>query len=375
MANRKTRTPKQVSSTAICPTASELIAAVADELHQTMRAYAADPWWFFGQDKQARAKGQEEGWHQDLFLGQAPTLAATIRVDTYEFGEPPTVSLDLLEPHDPKHAWVTTCIDFGNGPAARHPKITQTSRPWQPTDKANRQITVRIGLEGEGEPYGTLGLPPLKAMPEGERLFWLRGARKVLAKEPTRGDKLWWIDPTRTPVEVTRFTLIFYLFQAEMIDLEQHPEIREWLMTFLYRRTEPGTMFLALRQMKESFALPGDWRQVRKYFAKAIQTVEGESRTITKAFADEAGLPLATANRWRKTAGREQGYTKSRVPLNEPIRARVQELARQRVHRRAAMVVLTKAGKSKEAARKYIQRHLAKGETFEAIIRKVGSRP
>ena len=339
----------------------ELVNVVTEELHKTMKRYRA-------------VVRPSRMWHRVLYEVKGRDLSATIRADSYESGLPPIVSVDFYQPLEPRRPRVTWSINFGPPASATRPRIRKVTHSWEPTDPGTRRLTVRVGPKGEGRSRTSLNLSALKALPLAYRQWWLKGMRRARAKKPLKGDALWWIDPDETPLDVTRFVFLLYLIQAEMIDLNQESEA--WKFVTVFARVKDSHQYellLGLKRMARSFALPQHWKQLRKYLKRVRRTGAGEPSQKMEAIAAKGGIPVRTLYRWLNKIARKRGMPTAWLADDESAMATIQDRAEQRTRRRAANLALARTGKSKEAARKFLQRRIAAGETLEQIIKHLGN--
>jgi len=318
----------------------EAVQAVGRELHAVMKRYQRDRWWFLGKNKPPRANRAEVMWHRDLASVRGPTISATIRADCYDSGKLPLISVDFV------HA--------------------------RPAPK----LTLRIRLKGEGTPYGWLKLPSLKNAHDTTRRLFLKGLRTSRVNNPSKGERLWWVEPGKTPAEITIFVFLLYLKQVGMRDL--YLDSQQFLERFIRRyggkdipRGDKEKVFSIFGQMTTRFTVPQDWRSLTAYLKRVIRTeLTGEKSQWLKELAEEWEVSERTVIRWLKNQG-----GKGQMSFSPPsaVLDKLKVKAERKTVRRLALKALCWSGKRKEAARKYLQRHLAEGETCESIIRKFGS--
>ena len=199
--------------------------------------------------------------------------------------------------------------------------------------------------------------------------------RRARAKKPLKGDALWWIDPDETPLDVTRFVFLLYLIQAEMIDFDRESEA--WTFVTAFARVKDSHQYellLGLKRMARSFALPQHWKQLRKYLKQVRRTGAGEPSQKMEAIAAKGGIPVRTLYRWLNKIARKRGMPTAWLADDESAMATIQDRAEQRTRRRAANLALARTGKSKEAARKFLQRRIAAGETLEGVLKGLAKR-
>lgn len=361
----------------------ELVVSTTKALHTVMRRHRRDRWWFLhGQRVKAYPEPRPGycwapepppfldlrkeimGQHV-LFTGQAPGLACTLRADWINPGHPPTIS-----------------VDFRQG--------------------RERAVTVRVGLYGErqrtpGPTLGKLAKTHAAASPELLKLLaslrpelaeslrsagWsparsLRAIRAVRAREPLRGDKLWWIDPDHTPADATRFVFLLYLWQVGVIDLTAGDEAWGFVKAFIqgprYKDLEDGELYDILSRMRQHYALPQHWKALRVYIRHVIRDVRAKAGQRPDKIAARLSISRRTFYRWRRQVARSGSAN-----LTAEEWAEIGQRAERRALRREAMRILTDSReKSPEVARKLIQRRLGRGGSLETIVRKLrkGGRP
>jgi len=340
----------------------EAVQTVGRELHAVMKRYQRDRWWFLGENNPPRANRADVMWHRDLASVRGPTISATIRADCYDSGKPPRISVDFVRPR--------IAVDL------------VLPRP------APKKLTLRIGLKGEGKPYGWLKLPSLKNTHDTTRKRFLKGLRQSRVHNPSKGERLerlWWVEPGKTPDETTIFVFLLYLKQVKMRDLQF--DSQQFLERFMRRyggndipSGDSGMVFSIFGQMTTHFTVPQDWRSLTAYLKRVIRTeLAGErSQWLQEWLQERAGaldVSERTVIRWLKN---QDGNGQMSFSLQSAVLDKLTEKAETRTLRRLAFKALCQSGKKKEAARKYLQRHLAAGETaagetYVSIIRKFGS--
>ena len=335
----------------------KLLESVTRELHALMEAYATDPLSCLNKNKRAPDKVRNPLRHEVLFQwevwgkGKGPELCCAIRANTYRAKELPTISVDFK-------AWKT--------------------------------LTIRVGLIGEGEPYGWLNLKSLKRLPREDRLFFLelfRGvnvehsfyvkgehSEKVEIVRPKSGDERWWVHPSKTPHETTQFVLMLYLFQAQMLDLDAHPDVYKALkrlfkaMGFSKNDDEEDVQFEAFLLIAKHFALPQDWRQLRMYIAKTLRTARHQRSRKLEAFASQWGVSLRTVYNWIEVIRRNRGAEKKRIKLVDSDWTEMRNRAQKLALTKRAKALLKTMGLKPDAARKCLQRR-PKSKTLEDFVR------
>jgi hypothetical protein len=358
-----------------------LLEKIATELHRIMRRSLRDRWWFL---KGKRLSLQERksilgAWV--LFTAECRQLSGTIWANHYEDDRPPEISVNFRSLGEPR----TT-------------------------------LTIRVRLRAEGPLVGTLGLNAPRQMSRAQRLFWLTGMRRKRSRTPGSGSSIWWIDPGNTPEDVTLLALLIYLARADLLDSSGEGKLLT-LLRKLFGKDRQGrpideaTLYSAFHRVVRYFAVPQDWRQLRRYFVRARQTErylaipekatqdrsnsdrrlqsqirrsredpaeylkesqepaehleENQVRTRAEYLANEVEIPVRTFYRWLKEEATIQRIPASLAMESEPILSKIRE----RVHRRNCRLLLrlmhVKEGKRIEAARKSIQRRLGEGQSLE----------
>jgi hypothetical protein len=133
------------------------------------------------------------------------------------------------------------------------------------------------------------------------------------------GWKVLWVDPQETPIEDIQFLLVLYLVQEQMIECT--PAIAKFLARFMPRfkgavlpedrtvkgptRLEGGGM--GMMHLLKRFALPEDWRSLRKYIATTLRGLRASAaREAAEEAAQRSGLSSDEAEdlQQRKRQGR-----------------------------------------------------------------------
>ena len=351
-----------------------------------MKTYRDDPWELLDLDKDQRRIRQRVMWTHDLLIVQSPSLSAVIRISVYEGGKPPSISVDFYQPGLSQQVRELS-IQFSGTENSTEPTISTTTRPWKHTDTPAEKLTIRIDVEGEGQPYGSLGLTSLKKASEDHRRLWLDLARdhwKSLLREerekkPNEGSIFWWIDPEETPIYVTRIAFLLYLAQAKMVDMTKNDFDVAKLLKPVAKRIggsiDLGVTFQAFKRMTKHFALPQHWKALRKYLDRCIRTEASKSgENIMQSFSDDIEVPLRTAHRWKSELGQQLKLPARKVQLTEEVRTALKQRADDRVKQKAARSVLLLMGKNSDTARQFVYRHRQKGESWDEILQNISAK-
>ena len=160
---------------------------------------------------------------------------------------------------------------------------------------------------------------------------------------------------------VTRFTLLFYLFQAGMLDEEDPTLYREFenlARKMGFRRVDGTTVYMALVRMRKDFALPQDWRGLRKYLAQALRIVANNPSEKLASFSARWDVPMRTLYNWIAAVRKGRGHKNKKRTLTPEDWAEFERRATERNIKRHIRKELKKRGKKREAARKFLQRRL-----------------
>jgi hypothetical protein len=358
------------------PSVAGLLNQVATELHAFASCSRKDPWWFRARSLPSVDPGAYVS--VTMWTGRAPSLTASIRMATYGVAENPVAMVEC-------RAIATT----GGEPA--------------------RKATIRVSLDATAREPDSLGLQTLSKVSPELRRSWLKGARHLRARNRGSGYDRWWVD-ANTPEHVTALALLLWLINNRLVTvLPGTPEwelARDLVQKILKRRLEDGDLYQvlghvfrpekasgdkALRRVDEQggdslelqdrlsglrgFALPSDWRGLPRYLRRVVATVTPRDRRRATKPLDEAigadrhvlpqvDVPRRTYYRWLKETG-AQGAGRR---LDSQIRAKLEDRARTRELRRHAMnLLITRFGKTQDAARKFLQRRLAT-KSLDAVV-------
>jgi len=224
----------------------------------------------------------------------------------------------------------------------------------------------------------------LKGIPR--RLFRRKDAStrwlKALRYSVIPGEGTWWIDPTHTPLEATRFILVLYLFQAKIIDLSiDEPAwgfVRDFANLNRQRPFDDAVLWEAVVAMVKRFSLPRHWKGLGAYLGRVLRQIRAKEWNRERK---RGPTPLEDLRLSRRTAYRlmSQGVL-PRIQLRElsslqekapeKVEAFV-EAAEQRMeqqNRRRGALSLLSRGRTSEAARKSLYRRLKAGESLADIV-------
>ncbi len=371
----------------------------ATALHDAMRRYRRDRWWFArhtpSQSRPLGSAGETEVTHREglriwtLWASvagarSAPEFSCTIRA--HALGQRP---------------WGLR-INFGPGLA---PEL----RGVAPTRSDDRGVSVDVQLVGEsrrGRWWPDTSPDDLAEILAGTprrtmRVSEVKKARTMALRRvmSPREGALWWIDPSPkgTPLAATQFALLLYLCGSGVIDLGKEHEAWAFAKQFIAREAREGTgrideglLYEALIAMSRRYVLPQHWKGLRVYLGRVLRSIRaGVAKRVT--IADRLGVSQRTLYRWIadekvpsiniRQLSRALGEGRSSA-RDEAFLDAARRLADQRHLRREIMKLLTAErrkprGMTKEGARKLIQRRLHAGETLDMIFGRVrrGRRP
>ena len=365
----------QQKPTVTTATAWDLVTRLTTELHRTMKTYDRSRWSWVGGKKPKSINGELALTHRIIKQYRSPDLAATMRADCYEPDGPPTISVDFYQPMEPYKPRHVLSIDFDPQGHSVTPRVCTSQRQWEPTDSGTRGLTVRVGLRGEGKPVAWLKIPALRSASVGERQHWLKGARRVRIKKTLNGterpsEELWWIDPQKTPETVSRFVILLYLLRTRMLDFDRFPNAWTFVTNFAHVKQEKQAEFHhGLSRMIKYFAMPQDWRQVRKYLKMALRTGTGAQNPQVELKAEELSVSSRTVYRWLKQLAKRDGKPLRILLQDDSIQPQLERVAEQKRLRQIAVKQMMKKGCGYEAARKQVQRRFGRKESLESIIR------
>lgn len=309
----------------------KIIHGLSVQLHCVIRSYRDCPW-----SPDRRSKGCTIVRSRQLFKIFDEILTGRIREDCYDAERLPVISLDI----------------------------------WK-TDDANRRVTVRIGLVGEGKEVYSLGLASLAKASIKDRKFSLKGLRRGRLKRPRSGSYQWWIDPDKTPVEVTNLVLSIYLEQAGVWETSNGVDsiglIRTVLSTNRWLRDDPSCAYVVLQRLLKTFSMPQHWKGLRKYMARAVwaEAAKGSSRLAD--MADRLGIHPRTAYRAiRREIGSQSMRPRILAQEDGPAEAILLGHRDRTILRRALQRAhIVELGKSPDAARKAVYRAYRAGRNYE----------
>jgi hypothetical protein len=225
----------------------------------------------------------------------------------------------------------------------------------------------------------------LKGIPR--RLFRRKDARtrwlKALRHSVSPGEGRWWIDPTHTPLEATRFILVLYLFQAKIVDLSiDEPAwgfVRDFANLNRQRPFDDAVLWEAVAAMVKRFSLPQHWKGLGAYLGRILRQIRAKEWNRERK---RGPTPLEDLRLSRRTAYRlmSQGVL-PRIQLRQlshlkegATPAEIHAFVRAAEDRKARGSLREEAksllgdDRSSEAARKLLYRRLKAGESLAAIV-------
>jgi hypothetical protein len=353
--------------------AIELVDAAAHELHAVMRLYRRDR-WFFRRGQEADCDGVlnlSTIWGGVSRLRETKDLMCTLRVRTslgtpvgidanFYVGQPRPVSEIGLARHED----VVVAVRIGIADDRRH------NRGWPRAAPAALIDSMR-------------DLPRTFVRARDLKKAWLQALRGALHFGE---GATWWIDPRRTPPDVTRFALLVFLWQARVLDLsgsgQADREALDCARTFVRQARPTGIdeaqLYQTLVALRDHYTLPQDWKELRRYLGRVVRTVRAKEAKRPDPIADGVGVSRRTVYRWR-SEGRLPSFSlplvykklKEQTALSSGEKASLEaatQLADRRRTRKEVQDLLMERGRGREAARKFIQRRLRAGESVRTML-------
>jgi hypothetical protein len=313
------------------------LSALVTELHQVVRRYERDRWFFLRSWSVPPAARRKTLWHVPLMNAVADGLACTIRADYI--------------PSDHTRSVPVISVDFGRLEEGRQLTIRvdddgEVEAHVRPVEGAQRQLTIRVGLDAQGRHRWPLGVKSLAPLSPEWRRFWLKGARAWRAKKPASGSQVWRISPRETPEKVTLAVFLLYLWRAGLINLEPVGESWAAVRAVTSRRVDDTELWMGLDKMRSAYALPQHWQEFRKYLGRTLNSVR--ERPAEGPWV-RLGINRATWYRWRA-----EGLTEEQMEQRAEARAERVSLLTGLMDRR---------GMTAEAARKALYRRRLRANT------------
>ena len=190
-----------------------------------------------------------------------------------------------LRPRQPKVA--------GQAPRTVTREVSRPShvrpRPILLVDFARRghpseRFTLRVSLYDERRTVGVFTRRRITGRSQGEReklyrayLAWRRRREDNLVRDRI-GWKEWRIDPSLARAKdkqdhrrCTEFVMLLYSWQQGVVALDPEKTPKTWMLAkkFLHARDDTRC-FEVLAELKERYAAPQSWRQLRVYIGKTI---------------------------------------------------------------------------------------------------------
>jgi len=345
---------------------ADLVETAAARLHMVMKRYRRNRWWF---RVTARAQDEDEFWTLwagAVASGTRTAFCCTIRARSMQ-GRPAGIDINF---------YLGGLREFGDvgiaGPGDRVLSVRvgiqearRRIRRWPPVPNDVVQALL------DELPHRLLKRADL-------RRSWLRALRLTL--QPEDG-ATWWVDPGNTPIAATRFVLLLYLYQAQMIDLVPDGTnwrlIREFLDEERRATVDDVTVYQMLQLMRRHFSHPQDWKGLRLYIGRVLRAIRFKERDRRSSILDSVDLSPRTAYRLmeahklprirlqelgRPTVG------SARKQMVEAFKAATSARFRTRALRREASSLLEAKGRTSEAARKFLYRRLQGGRSLEEIV-------
>ncbi len=352
----------------------------------------------------------------ELWRGASAELSCEIRA-TWNYGSQPAVVRPGQTPKDSSPSPPFLLVDFaprdGTGP--------------------ERTLTIQVNLADGRRTAGPFSKRRLVGLSRQEREdfrhYYLKGLRRFEIDRLRSSDdrdrpwEQWSIMPRLGKVEergheqATHFALLLFLWRGGLID-DPIPPLGWWPLAkaFIEGRNrhsiQDAEVFEVLTRLRDHYAWPEHWKQLRKYVARVYSDVRfkpprhgvpvapevaealnwrrawgeprrRERRTHTASplpssieqVAESSGVRPETVYRWIRAGKLEAKRLHGRLRLNETEQARAKNLAKPRRIRKLLMETLVEQrGKTPEAAKKWIQRRLGIGKTFAEIVRELQAR-
>ncbi len=271
----------------------------------------------------------------------------------------------------------------------------KTERPtltaYFQTGRGKPVLSVRVAVEGAGW-WAGLG-DTTTATPAAEEKRWLRGARHSRRR---RLSEQWHISPNETPPEITSFVLMLYLWRAGLLAsaFERGGPGTDRAARIIGRhlrskwRNDPGAVLAVLERLL-GFGLPENWKQLRSYLARmakaAMSDLAGRHNSgILQDVESLDALEKEDEDRIRRvTLAPRRVSSAPRVSKSTYYRWRADRLDDDAIERRketrhqrqlAMRRLIDVESKTHEAARKFIQRALARGQSLESLAQRRGKR-
>jgi hypothetical protein len=103
-----------------------------------------------------------------------------------------------------------------------------------------------------------------------------------------------WIDPGRTPLEVTKMSLLVIFLQEGMVQFGESPDAWAWAKKFT-RSADDGRCGEIIDRMRRRYVCPEDWRGLRKYIGRICRELQ---RPDVIDHAQRGELEGATTSLW-----------------------------------------------------------------------------
>lgn len=228
---------------------------------------------------------------------------------------------------------------------------------------SGRPLVIRVGVAGppgwwgslyDSAPFRTLPRRPVPtARPSSSAPeLWLKGARR--SSRPR--EEHWQIEPKKAGSEVaTIFALLLFLRRSrELPDLgDAGLQMMRAFARRLPERPDEGELFEALTRMR-TFAFPRTWRDLGAYASRVVRAVQRRT-SLGEVAAAELGVSRNTYYRWARLEGGDWARMRARAHLKEHRAVLLRRLQEE-------------AGMRPDAARKTIQRHLARPGAIEELL-------
>ena len=365
--------------------------------------------------------------HRVIFRGTVPGLSCVGRV-VWNLG-PQKRPLFLVDFTSRRLTLITLTIEVGFGKqtraatiftkrAMRGLSLIERQKLWRifrrPYPRGTAEVggkSPRITIEaGWGEPAPGTGIIQSQANP-CQRSTW---------------ERLWIVPQTTTSEAVTQFLILLYLWRHDLIDVSPSATSKEWgfVKTFLGRRwrvRDDGEVCEVLERLRMKYGFPDRWQGVLAYTARVIRDLRSKKPrrevqmdpTVAQERMERKrrGRPLKSGKPWtpqadgptllsanevasasevsKRTVYRwasegKLAITRSRkgrlrfdLAVVEARREEQRKLAGPRSEWRYLLQKLDARGKTREAAKKFLQRRRQAGKTPVEIAHEVmeGKRP
>ena len=191
---------------------------------------------------------------------------------------------------------------------------------FAPRGRPSGSFTLRVRLYNERRTVGAFTRRRIRGRSQGEReklyrayLAWRRRGERNLVIEG-KAWKEWRIDPRVAGAKdqqdhrgCTEFVTLLYLWQQGVVELDPEQTPETWMLAkkFLHARDDTRC-FEVLAELKERYAAPQSWRQLRVYIGKTITGIRrsegGALTTVTDDELDTLSIPSRRASGRRHSA-------------------------------------------------------------------------